>query len=302
MLENNHEQDVVYGYKDGMGLVMDVYTPRDPRVDAGVIWVAAGGWRAVPQLRHNLLGDVGSKGQLPRWLLDAGYVVFAVSHSSQPRYSIDDLRGDIPRAVRFVRHHAGRFRIDPGRIGVAGSSSGGHVCLLTATAPEDVAEPVDAVDEVSARVQAAVAYHGPTDLLNYGAEGVTVQDHLNQHFQQTQGHEFNGPFDFRCLDESLSDLERITDETARLDILRRNSPIQHVDGQTPPILLVHGDTDPVVPLQQSIVMAARLQQAGLPHKLVTIPGLAHKWPEPPGDGRADVVDWFGRYLGPERPS
>lgn len=302
MLENNHEQDVVYGGKDGMGLLMDVYTPRDPRVDAAVIWVAAGGWRTRPELRRNLLSEAGSKVQLPRWLLDAGYVVFAVSHSTQPRYSIDDLRDDIPRAVRFIRHNAARFRIDPGRIGVAGSSSAGHVSLLTAAAPPQIDDPADAVDEESSRVQAAVAYYGPTDLLNYGAEGVTAQTHLNKYFLQTQGHEFNGPFDFSRFDESRSGLEAITNADERHEILRRNSPIQYVNANTPPILMVHGDADPVVPLQQSTTMAASLQQAGVPHKLIVVPDLPHAWPEPPEDGRAEVVDWFGRYLGPERRS
>ena len=32
MTDLDQMADVVYGYKDGMALVVDVYTPRDPRV------------------------------------------------------------------------------------------------------------------------------------------------------------------------------------------------------------------------------------------------------------------------------
>ncbi|MBT4502640.1 MAG: alpha/beta hydrolase, partial [Gemmatimonadetes bacterium] len=41
--EYDHEKDVVYGYKDGMALVMDVFTPTGQLNGAGVIQVVAGG-------------------------------------------------------------------------------------------------------------------------------------------------------------------------------------------------------------------------------------------------------------------
>ena len=44
MTDLDQMADVVYGYKDGMALVVDVYTPRDPRVDAAVIFTISGGW------------------------------------------------------------------------------------------------------------------------------------------------------------------------------------------------------------------------------------------------------------------
>jgi acetyl esterase/lipase len=242
----NHEEDVVYGYKDGVALVMDVYTPRDPRVDAGILWVTAGGWPSGVDWRHSLMRRAeGAKADnLARCLLDAGYVVFA----------IDDLRSDVPRAVRFVRHHAGRFRIDGERLGMLGFSSGGHVSLLTSAAPPPPdPEAIDPVDRVSSCVQAVTAFYAPT----------------------------------------------VADAAARQEIFRQNSPTTHVDGATPPSLLFHGDAD-VVPLQQSEVYCQRLQEAGVAHKLVVLTGVGHETLVAPEDGRVDVIDWFGRYLGPGR--
>jgi len=52
-MEFDQQQDVVYGYKDGMALVMDVYVPKKARNGVGVICVAAGGWRAMLEWRRD---------------------------------------------------------------------------------------------------------------------------------------------------------------------------------------------------------------------------------------------------------
>ena len=37
-------------------------------------------------------------------------------------------------AVRYIRSHAGDFKIDPNRIGITGGSAGGHLSLMLGTA------------------------------------------------------------------------------------------------------------------------------------------------------------------------
>ena len=44
-----------------------------------------------------------------RALLERGYVVFAAMHGSQPKFSVSENRHDMPRAIRYIRHHAERF-------------------------------------------------------------------------------------------------------------------------------------------------------------------------------------------------
>lgn len=66
-------------------------------------------------------------------------------------------RADVPlqdaqRAIRLVRANAARFGLDPARIGVLGSSAGGHVAGSLATGfARKVYDPVDANDALSAR-------------------------------------------------------------------------------------------------------------------------------------------------------
>ncbi len=85
MSDVNQMTDVVYGYKDGMGLVMDVYMPQAPRIGVGVIVAISGGWSTNLSRRHDLLMDPEGWGTLPKCLLDAGYTGFAVAHATQPR-------------------------------------------------------------------------------------------------------------------------------------------------------------------------------------------------------------------------
>jgi len=56
---------------------------------------------------------------------------------------------DAQRAVRYLRANAAQFRIDPQRIGVVGSSAGGHLAALLGTFDEDIAKIGDALDSVS---------------------------------------------------------------------------------------------------------------------------------------------------------
>ena len=48
----DHQRDVVYGYKDGMALVMDVFTPEVGQNAGGIILVVAGGMRSSPMASH----------------------------------------------------------------------------------------------------------------------------------------------------------------------------------------------------------------------------------------------------------
>src|SRR4029077_17396708 len=112
------KEDVVYGRKFGTALTMDVLTPKSGANGAAIVWVVSGGWFS----DHEAIKPVGVDELIKR-----GYTVFAVVHGSQPRYTIPEIVADMNRAVRFIRHHAGDYQIDPNRIGIMGGSAGGHL-------------------------------------------------------------------------------------------------------------------------------------------------------------------------------
>ncbi|MEO6753242.1 MAG: alpha/beta hydrolase, partial [Chthoniobacteraceae bacterium] len=68
---------------------------------------------------------------------------------------------DVQRAIRFVRANAGKWSVDPARIGVMGSSAGGHLATTSVTHFDagKSATP-DAVDRVSCRPDFGVICYG----------------------------------------------------------------------------------------------------------------------------------------------
>ena len=125
--ENNvikRTSDVVYGRKAGMALTLDVFQPGQKN-GAGVIFLVSGGWASSHDDTSMVHVDVESYAPYLR----RGYTVFAVVHGSMPRFNVPDIILDVQRAVRFIRHNATEFGVDPNRLGVLGSSSGGHLAL-----------------------------------------------------------------------------------------------------------------------------------------------------------------------------
>jgi acetyl esterase/lipase len=159
-------RDVVYGRKAGLALTMDVFAPKEKANGLGVIWVVSGGWRSRPEnIRPEFYDE----------FLKRGYTVFAVVHGSQPKFTIPEILDDVHRAVRFIRYHARDYHIDPDRIGISGTSAGGHLSLMLGTAGT-AGDPKarDPVERVSSRVQAVACFFPPTDFLNWGQPGFVL--------------------------------------------------------------------------------------------------------------------------------
>ena len=275
--------DVVYGRRDGIALTMDVFQPSNPN-GSGVIQVISGGYFAA----HDQIQPA-----LFRPLLDRGYVVFAVVPGSRPLYQVPDLRANLNRAVRFIRHNAKTYQIDPDRLGIMGSSAGGNLALLVATGGDAaLANSNDPVDHESSRVQAAAVFFPLTDFLNWSRAG---EEHIG-----TEGHPtpFKAAFDYREMVTEKGTMERITDPARLREITKSISPLYAVSADDPPMLLMHGDKDFFVPIYQSEVFLKALKAAGVSSELVVKTGGQHGWPEMEKDVQK-FADWFDRHLTPK---
>ncbi len=273
--------DVIYGRKDGLSLTMDIFHPPGKPNGIALVLVASGGFKSSPADIQPLFNGE---------LLKRGYTCFAVVHGSQPRYTVPEIRDDVNRAVRFIRYHAKKYEIDPNRIGIGGISSGGHLSLLVATAPQPgKANARDPVDRVDSNVQAAAVFFPPTDYLNYGAKGKEFMD-VKMHAVP-----FRAPHDFREFNAKEGLYQPITDKAKLRAIYKDISPIYHVTAKSAPSLLFHGDKDDLVPIQQSESFLAKLKEAGVPSKLEVRPGAGHGWFTMLLEMRL-VADWFDTHL------
>lgn len=276
----NRKEDVIYGRKYGTALTMDVFTPKEDARGVGVILVVSGGWFSA----HEAISE-----PLVKPLVDRGYTVFAVVHGSQPKFTIPEILGDMHRAVRFIRHHAKNYDIDPDQLGIYGGSAGGHLSLMQGAAgTEGKSDAKDPVERESSRVQAVACFFPPTDFLNYGQ----------------MGHEaigtgvlaaFRAPFDFQVMNPDLRAFVPIVDHAKIREIGREISPYYHVTSDDPPMLIVHGDADKLVPIQQSERMVEALKTVGVEAKLVVKAGGGHGWADWQGDVE-QFADWFDAHL------
>ena len=272
-------EDVIYGRKFGVALTMDVFKPAEPN-GKGLIFVVSGGWFSA----HEAISPAMMEPFLKR-----GYTVFAVVHGSQPKFSIPEILGDMNRAVRYIRHHAKEYGVDPEKLGIMGASAGGHLSLMQGMA--GAAGDPNAKDEVereSSRVAAVACFFPPTDFLNYGKEGeISLGRGVLKNFRP--------PFDFEEVDPETKRFVEITDEEKIQEIGKQISPVTHASADDPPTLIIHGDADELVPIQQAELVLAALEREGVPTKLVTKPGAGHGWAEWLKDLET-LADWFDEHL------
>ena len=251
--------DVVYGHKVGMALTMDVFRPHQP-TGAGVLFMVSGGWYSKWTPTEQLL-------PILRPLLDKGFTLFAVRHGSSPKFLVPEIVEDVRRSVRFVRHHAQRFQVDPERLGVTGGSAGGHLSLVLATmADKGDPDAEEALLRASSRVAAVVALFPPTDLQPYAESGSPFRER------------------FPALQFDPNRIPEV-------------SPLYHVTPDDPPTLLIHGDQDKQVPIWHSEKLHDAMAKEGVESQLVVIGGAAHGFRDASARRASDAqVAWFLKHL------
>ena len=212
-----------------------------------VVLVHGGGW------------DQGSRGGslLPGWLAGRGYVVFDIDYrlATPTSPSWQQATGDVKCAVGWVKDHAARFGVDPERIGLLGSSAGGHLALLAAYSTSEPALPASCQTS-DAEVTAVAALYPVSDVAA---------------LYRTSTRRWDQSFDIPAL------VARFVGGTPATvpDRYQIASPITHADQGAPPTYLAHGTRDPVVPISQSLRLTQRLREVGVPHRLVALRGSGH---------------------------
>jgi acetyl esterase/lipase len=277
-------KDVIYGRKFGAALTMDVFTPKKDANGAAIVLVVSGGWVSDSNAINSPIFA-----QFLNEPIKRGYTCFAVVHGSQPRFTIPEAVADVDRSIRFIRHHAKDYKIDPDRIGITGGSAGGHLSLMQGTAG-NAGNPKadDPIERVSSKVQAVGCFFPPTDFLNYGGK--------DQYAFAEKGllKDFRVVVDVREFDKKTMRLERISDEKQR-ELARKISPVTHVTAESAPTLIIHGDADQLVPIQQAELIMARYKDAGVAAELVVRKGRGHDFKGAEKDFPV-IADWFDKHL------
>ena len=151
-------RDLEYVEKGHARNKLDVYQPKSEGALPVVVWIHGGAWQT------------GSKENCPAlFLSEKGYAVVSVNYRLSGHAVFPAQIEDCKAALRWVRANAKVYNLNPERIGVWGSSAGGHLAALLGTSGEvEALEGKGGNAKQSSRVQCAVDFFGPTDFAKMG--------------------------------------------------------------------------------------------------------------------------------------
>ena len=166
---------------------------------------------------------------------------------------------DLQRAIRIVRSKAASKGLDPNRIGIMGSSAGGHLTLMGATSSKHRSYwPIDDLDKLSCSVQWAVAIYPAYALTDGGDAHNTTGGNAD---------------DARLVPEFSFDLA------------------------TCPILFIHGDADGWAAMN-SVKCWEQLRRMGIQGDLHTLAKRSHCFQRKasPGTGSSTWLDRIWEFM------
>jgi acetyl esterase/lipase len=232
-----------------------------------VIWTGGSAW----------LADNGkdSAGPIAEVFNRSGYAVAGVSIRSSGQAIFPAQVHDIKAAIRWLRAHASRYRLDPRRFAIVGDSSGGWTSAMAALTGDVRALEGDVgVTGVSSRVQAAVAFYPPTDFLQMDRQ---MLPGACDFFNDLLGLQ-------NCHNDPLSPESRLvgcaiqtcTERVARANpanfVSRADPPMM-----IPPMMILHGHADMLVPHGQSVVLFRALKARCQDATFFSVPNAGHDW-------------------------
>jgi len=244
---------------------LDIYLPEQGKYTEPlpmVVWIHGGAWRA---------GD--KKNCRARVFLKDGYAAASINYRLSHHAIFPAQIEDCKAAIRYLRANAKNYNIDPERIGVWGSSAGGHLVALLGTTSDIKDFDKGPNLHVSSKVQAVCDFFGPTDF--------------------TRMSDFESRMDHDAADSPESLLVGGAIQENK-EACKRANPITYVSRNDPPFLIVHGDKDPLVPHNQSELLYEALKKADVDVKFHTVKGGGHGF----RDAQVDrmVREFFNRHL------
>ena len=241
------ELDVPYAATDNPRQRLDIYVPKAAKSEKTlplVVFIHGGAFRA---------GDKRTGWPfVARFVTSGEYVGASIGYRLSGEITWPAQIHDCKAAIRWLRANAKKYNVDPERIGVIGTSAGGHLVAMLGTSGS-VAElegTIGSHTDVSSRVSCVVDEFGPTDLLAlYGGHSMSPDN--------PEAQLIGGPLG------------------GKPEAARSASPITFVSADDPPFLVIHGTKDPAVNFNQSERFAEALKKAGVDVTFVPVIGAGH---------------------------
>jgi acetyl esterase/lipase len=171
---------------------------------------------------------------IARWLNTLGVSAFVVDYRVAP-YKHPANLWDVQRAIRYVRHRATEWNVDPNRLGILGFSAGGHLASAAGT-HFDAGNPeaADPVDRLSSRPDFMVLCYALISMCEFGHTG---------------------------------SLRNLLGDNPSEEMVRLLSNELQVTSDTPPAFIWHTTDDKSVPVEHALMFASSLSRNKVPFEL-----------------------------------
>ncbi len=245
-----------------------------------LIWVNGGGWHTTKEMDNMMLPEFV-------YLAEQGYnVVFFHYRNSDAEGKFPAQIIDLKTCIRFLRANAGRYGVDPDRIGVFGRSAGGHLTSFAAMNTDDFIS--DEWSGFSSKIQCAIDMFGPTDLPPLVQEDIKGFSDPNARWKS-----HDDTHTGKLLGTWHGDLDAFLADAAKA------SPINYISDAMCPIMIMHGNADPMVPHFISEGFYEKLLAHGLGDRVdfYTLEGAGHGTPEFFQDPTKEIIaSFFDKHL------
>lgn len=247
--------DVIYSTAQGIELKMQIIKPWDSGTSGElvkyplIVFVQGSAW-TFPDVYY----EIPQLAQFAR----EGYVVATLTHRNcLEGHPFPAFLQDVKAGIRFLRKHAKEYHIDPDRVGIWGTSSGGNTALLVGLTGDDAQYKTEEYMVYSDSVKIVVDCFGPTDLSYAIQDFNLIEDEgMKRIFEGLRGEDTK---------ENVEKLQEI-------------NPVNHVQGgkDYPPFLILQGNKDALVDYSQSEVMYHKLLDAGVDASMICVEGAPHE--------------------------
>lgn len=175
-------------------------------------------------------------GAYAEWFNERGISAFVLKYRlGSHGYRHPRMLEDAARAVRLVRARAEEWRVDPGRVGIIGSSAGGHLASTLLTHfDEGDATAADPIDRQSSRPDLGILCYPVISMGEFTHAGSR---------------------------------RNLLGEDPAPELVELLSNELQVTPRTPPTFLWHTVEDTAVPVENSLMFAGALRKAGVPFAL-----------------------------------
>ena len=235
---------------------MYVFQPSEAENKGAAVLIIPGG--GYVRLAYQISGW-----QLAKWFNMFGVTAFVLNHrfpqSTDVKVSYKAPLEDAQRAMRYIRNHAKEYGIHTDKIGVMGSSAGGHLSVCLSTINEDWGRGGDDLDGYSFKPNFTLLISPVVSMREYAHKGSR---------------------------------ENLLGKEPTEDLLHLFSCDEQVENDTPPAFIVHANDDKSVSSMNSILYYSALKKKSVPNSTLHIypagghsislrdnPGTTMSWPD-----------------------